>query len=128
MKRRTPLKVDPEQVRDWVQRSRRRLPARSKKVEADLPRRAEVRARVLHPGAECHLSPRRMGLQANVRLVGLCFGPLTPHHVRKAGQGGAYDDDNLVPLCAFHNGLLEADADVAALGRSLGLVKRRGDA
>lgn len=61
-----------------------------------------------------------------LRGVGECFGPLTPHHVRKASQGGEYSVDNLVALCAHHNGLLESDADFAALARRLGLVIRRG--
>lgn len=57
-----------------------------------------------------------------------CFGVLTPHHRRKAGQGGAYTEANLVALCAAHNDQLEADADLAAYARSIGLVLRRGDA
>lgn len=56
-----------------------------------------------------------------------CRGPLTPHHVLKASQGGPYHRDNLVALCAHHNGLIEADADLAALARQLGLVKLRSD-
>jgi 5-methylcytosine-specific restriction endonuclease McrA len=57
--------------------------------------------------------------------AGRCFGPLTPHHVIKASQGGAYSVENLRTLCAHHNEQLEADADLARLAEGLGLVKRR---
>lgn len=62
-----------------------------------------------------------------VEGAGQCFGsPFTPHHRRKASQGGAYTVDNLVTLCAHHNDELEANADLAAIGVALGLVIRRG--
>jgi 5-methylcytosine-specific restriction endonuclease McrA len=57
--------------------------------------------------------------------AGECFGPLTPHHVRKASQGGAYSVDNLASLCAHHNVQLEADADLSRLAEQMGLVARR---
>jgi hypothetical protein len=59
---------------------------------------------------------------------GRCFGPLTPHHRRKASQGGGYTLENLVALCAHHNEALEADAERADRARTMGLVVRRGDA
>jgi len=68
----------------------------------------------------------RCRLQA-VEGAGRCFGGITPHHVVKASQGGAYTVDNLVTLCAHHNDQVEADADLAALAHRLGLVTRRGD-
>jgi 5-methylcytosine-specific restriction endonuclease McrA len=58
-------------------------------------------------------------------LAGACFGPLTPHHVVKSSQGGAYSLDNLVTLCSSHNDRLEADAGLARLAVELGLVVRR---
>lgn len=57
-----------------------------------------------------------------------CHGSLTPHHRRKASQGGAYTVENVAALCVWHNDQLEADADLAAYGRSIGLVLRTGDA
>lgn len=54
-----------------------------------------------------------------------CFGILTPHHLRKSGQGGPYELANLVTLCAFHNDWLET-ATGAGYGQSTGLVIRRG--
>lgn len=54
-----------------------------------------------------------------------CHGPITPHHMRKAGQGGAYTMVNLVTLCAGHNDWLE-EADGARFGEEVGLVIRRG--
>lgn len=59
--------------------------------------------------------------------AGRCYGRLTYHHRRKASQGGSYSVDNGAALCAHHNDALEADADLAALGRALGLVLLRGD-
>lgn len=56
--------------------------------------------------------------------AGDCYGPLTPHHRRKASQGGPYTEANLVTLCRHHNDQLEARADVAAIGEALGLVLR----
>ena len=56
-----------------------------------------------------------------------CMGPPTVHHVLKASQGGTYHRDNLVTLCAHHNGLLEADPDFAEMGRARGIVKLRRD-
>lgn len=54
--------------------------------------------------------------------AGPCYGPLTPHHLVKAGQGGSYTLDNLVTLCAFHNDWVEDNPDLAV---SAGLVIRR---
>lgn len=56
--------------------------------------------------------------------AGRCFGPLTPHHIRKEGQGGAYEADNLVTLCAHHNGWVE---DHPLIAHELGLVRRSGE-
>lgn len=56
-------------------------------------------------------------------VAGCCLGPLTPHHLRKAGQGGRWDRVNLVALCANHNVWVE---DWPHLATDLGLVVRRG--
>lgn len=56
-----------------------------------------------------------------------CRGVLTPHHVLKASQGGPYHRDNLVAACAYHNDLVEQDADFAAVARAAGLVRLRRD-
>jgi 5-methylcytosine-specific restriction endonuclease McrA len=56
---------------------------------------------------------------------GGCFGkPLTPHHLRKSGQGGPDSVENVVALCAFHNDWVETAGKVAHL---LGLVIRNGE-
>lgn len=70
----------------------------------------------------------RDGYRCRLGHYSPCYGPLTPHHRRKASQGGTYTLENLVALCASHNDALEADADLAAYGRSVGLVLRTGDA
>jgi hypothetical protein len=92
--------------------NRKRLPA------AEQRRRAEVREAVFHRDGGC--------LLRGVDGAGRCFGGLTPHHRRKASQGGTYDEDTLATLCAHHNDELEANADLARLGVELGLVIRRG--
>lgn len=56
-----------------------------------------------------------------------CYGPLTFHHRRKAGQGGGYTLTNGAAVCATGNSALEADADLARAARAIGLVVRRGD-
>lgn len=56
--------------------------------------------------------------------VGECFGPLTPHHILKASQGGPYIEDNLAALCAYHNDAIEASAEVALRAAAVGLVRR----
>lgn len=64
---------------------------------------------------------------ARVEDPGRCYGPITPHHRRKASQQGAYTAANLVTVCAHHNERLEADPDLAARARAAGLVVRPGD-
>lgn len=64
------------------------------------------------------------GVLPALRHYSPCFGALTPHHVVKASQGGKYEEQNLVTLCAHHNELLESDANFARLGRRYGLVRR----
>ncbi len=57
-------------------------------------------------------------------VAGQCLGRLTPHHLRKAGQGGAWTLPNLVALCARHNGWIENHPDLA---HDMGLVIRTGE-
>lgn len=91
-----------------------KLPARSRKVEADLPRRRKVRAAVFErDGNVC--------LMVALKPGHVCHGtPLTVHHLKKASQGGTYTEDNLVTLCAYANGFVE---DYPAEARALGLVR-----
>lgn len=102
--RRTPLKRTP------IKTTRR-----AKSVDRD-----EIRETVF----------RRDGYRCRLRGVpgaGRCFGPLTFHHRRKDGQGGGYSVDNGSSLCVGHNDGIEADADLALLARTMGLVLKRGD-
>lgn len=57
-------------------------------------------------------------------VVGPCRGVLTPHHLRKDGQGGAWSPGNIVTLCAGHNSWVE-DHPVEAWTR--GLVIKNGE-
>ena len=123
------LDRDPVKQRAWRTRSkplaRGKGPTRSRGLRArPLPiaerrRRSTVSDDVFRRDGGCRL--------AEVPEAGPCFGRLTPHHRRKASQGGAYSTQNLVTLCAHHNDQLEADADLAALAHRLGFVVRRGD-
>lgn len=58
--------------------------------------------------------------------AGQCRGPLTPHHVRKAGQGGPYTRQNIVTLCAGHNEWVETSVG-APTAYLWGLWCRRGE-
>jgi hypothetical protein len=58
--------------------------------------------------------------------AGRCWGPPTPHHIRKAGQGGPYTLLNLVQLCLHHNEWIET-ADGQPLALIWGLWCRNGD-
>lgn len=92
----------------------------SAKRRADLPRRKAVKQAVHErDGWRC--------LLAGVPGAGECFGRLEMHEVVKASQGkDTYTVENGRSLCSSHNGRLESDADLAALGVELGLVYRRG--
>lgn len=60
--------------------------------------------------------------QARHKIRGdMCFGDLTVHHLRKASAGGKYEVNNLIALCAHHNGWVE-DHPIEA--EKLGLVWR----
>lgn len=95
----------------------KRLKPMSNKHRAELEPRRDVRLQLnARDGGRCRLE--------QVAEAGPCAGPATPHHLRKAGQGGEYDVDNLVTLCARHNTWVEDHPDAA---HALGLVVRRGD-
>lgn len=127
----------PDKIRAWQQRSKglsrskgidrgeRVLPGTHSKLRAK-PLPADERARRLDV-RKAIVARDRGCLLRLVPGAGDCFGGLTPHHRRKASDQGAYNEVNLVCLCAGHNDGLEADADLAAIGRRLGLVVRRGD-
>lgn len=94
-------------------------PARRSSSSPVVDRKAEIRAEVYQRDRVCRL--------AGVPGAGRCHGPLTPHHRRKSGQGGGYTVENLAALCSHHNSELEADADLALLARTMGLVLKHGD-
>lgn len=111
--RRSRLKVDPEKIRRWQERSRSRLPAVSEKRREAWPAERAERAAVFARDKRCQLVDT---------IAGRCFGALTAHHLLKASGGGKYERSNLVTLCAFHNGWVE---DHPAEAARLGLVIRR---
>lgn len=95
----------------------KRLSPRSKRREEEAAERTIIRERVF---ARDRWTCRLVTLDASHR----CGGPLTPHHVHKASQGGSYTEDNLVRLCAAGNTWVE---DHPSEAHALGLVIRRGD-
>ena len=84
----------------------------SAKRRSEAGARAAVRAEVFErDGWRCQIQP----------LVGdRCFGPLTPHHLKKASQGGAYTAENFTSACAYHNVWVE---DHPVRAKELGLVR-----
>ena len=94
-------------------------------TDQERERRAAVRERVFRRDGGCMVE--RLGREAGFE-VGRCFGRLQLHERRKASQmEGGYTDENGCAVCSHHNAQLEADADLAAWARSVGLVLRRGD-
>lgn len=116
------INSDPAKVREWLNRSRRNLPRRSKKKREADKSKPEIRDAVF--ARDHYLCQMPLSDEARVGGGDRCFGPLTPHHIRKESQGGTYTFDNLVTLCAFHNGWVE---DHPNLAHRLGLVRRAGE-
>ena len=102
---------------------RTRIKPRSTKTEGMDIAKAEQRelafARDRQVCRLAHIWPHNQG------VVPPCIGPLTPHHLRKAGQGGPYTLINLLTLCAGHNDWIEAAP--RDLVHAMGLVMNRGD-
>jgi hypothetical protein len=92
-------------------------PKRLGRVKRLTPQEEAVRSAVFERDGGCLLHHH-----------GNCAGvPLTPHHRRKASQGGKYTELNLMTLCSFHNDELEADADFALWALHHGVVLKRND-
>lgn len=98
-------------------RGKRLAPRSAKRVVADEGKPAVREAVFARDRHRCLLSRAR-------DTWGPCMGVLTPHHLRKAGQGGAYHVDVLVTLCACHNDMVE---DRPTDAHALGLVCREGE-
>lgn len=90
----------------------------AKRRRATAARRV-IRERVFARDGGCVLQP----ISGPYAPPGPCQGPLTPHHLLKASQGGPYTEENLVTLCSLHNTWVE---DAPAEARTLGLVIARG--
>ena len=117
--KRSRLTSDPQKAREWEQKSRGSLGARSAKKAAERQAEADIRLRVFQRDRRCVLSV----LDDTHR----CLGPLTPHHRRKASSGGAYSLLNLISICARGNGDIE-DRPAYYRERFPHLVVREGDA
>lgn len=105
---------------------RSRLSPMSKKRRASLAERERVRLEVFQRDGGCVMF-WHVGLpvrEESKSPVPECGGPMTPHHKRKASACGPYIPENLVTLCAVHNGWVEDEPDDAY---ALGLTIRNGD-
>lgn len=123
------LKIDPDKVRAWQQRSRSNLPKKSDRKRASAAAEKVEREAVFARDGGCQMRPdddRGRRFVWSEWLAGYntgpCFGVLTAHHLLKASGGGKYERSNLVTLCAFHNGWVE---DHPAEATRLGFVIRR---
>ena len=116
--KRTPLNRRQQTAVDYA-RQLRRTPMSTKPTKRALEKRDAMHAaRVLlsvRDGWTC-----RLRYAANPT----CFGPLDPHHLKKASAGGTEAIEGLVWLCRTHNTAVEDHPDRA---HALGLVVRFGD-
>lgn len=85
--RRTPLKVDPQRVREWKDRARA---AAARDGRQPLP--AAIRSQIIPPGQRCIVP----GCRSRARSV---------HHLLQVQRFPWYEHevDNLVPLCHKHH-------------------------
>lgn len=112
--RRTPLQGNPEKTRAWRDRSRKPLPAKSKKRVAEDPERARVRQVVLD---------RDQGCMGRGILPGRCWHPrdepLDVHEVESRGThpGSHLDPEVCLALCrGHHQWVTTHPAEAEALG------------
>ena len=116
MGRTVTLRRDTPKARKWASGRRTPLRSRGARRTAEKPSESKVKALVFARDYQtCRLAWHQDSK---------CTGRLTPHHLRKASAGGAYIVENLVTLCAGHNGWVEDNPDEATM---LGLVVREGD-
>lgn len=102
---------------------RTRIKPVSDKKAAAAPGNAVVRERVFARDRICQV----YALGYTAYAVGVCYGPPTFHHRRKASAGGGYTFENGRQVCLSHNEAMESDAGLARWAHSVGLVVRRGD-
>jgi hypothetical protein len=96
--------------------------SRRGRLRSQSEKRTERRASV-QPVVDAVLARDGGCVLRNHRGAGDCSGQDTPHHLCKAWKGWDWTLDNLVALCAGHNGWVEDHPDDAFL---LGLVIREG--
>lgn len=93
MKRSGPIKANAEKVKDWQQRSRKRLPAQSVKRIAEAPKRRAVKAlAMMRADGRC---------EARDLVPHECYGPLDAHELvpRSEYPGGHLDQRNVIIIC-----------------------------
>jgi hypothetical protein len=115
LRRKTPLRADPQKVMGWQRRSRKRLKPQSDKRAAGAADRAAVREQVFErdhyrcqwPLERIHAVVHAGGRMPNAMLLAFHTEDLTYHHLRKASAGGEYSVANGLTLCSFHNSMIE---------------------
>lgn len=125
LKRRKPLRGNPDKQRDWERRSRKKLPAQSAKRRAEQPQRAAVRAeRLARSGGVC------AALDVVPEVACASPDPTRPpievDEIKSRGvnPGGHLDVENTQALCQAHHDWRTANP---AEARRRGLRKRSTD-
>ena len=126
-KRKTPLRADPAQTRDWQDRSRRRLPPTGRKAKREQSEldtfRAEVKAR-----AQGWCEAQTVGALTTTMAVEVCGTSFRHpgrhcHHVWPEDRDrGVHDPDRGLFLCAAAHGWAHTHPEQAAM---LGLLRPR---
>ena len=112
----TPIPKPEPRVKEPSQwgRKRKRIKTRSdRKADADATKGPVREAVFVRDGRRCRIAPFLPDTK--------CFGPPTVHHLLKESQGGAYEEENLITACAWHNDWVE---DHPTEATALGLVRR----
>ena len=108
----------------WDKRPRTPLPPRKAPLRPISARRAEARADAEPLVQAVYRRDGGCVLRLHTVVAGGCWGGLSPHHVRKAGQGGEFSQLNIVSACCGHNGWVERNRRLAW---ALGLVLNHGE-
>jgi hypothetical protein len=102
----------PLQAKTALKRGTTRLKPISDAKRAQRPAKNAVTRQVFErDGYRCQIAPL---------VEEPCFGRLTPHHLKKEGQGGEHSMSNLIAACVFHNDWVE---DHPIKAKALGLVR-----
>lgn len=130
LRRKTPLKVDPEKARAFANKRsqlkrtqlRKRSPKREKFMREE---RAPMVRALVEAGVRCEIGPvlNRAGIPTQ------CQGHISGmHERRKRSAGGSLTNlRNLIPACSWCNGFIEDEPELVRERTGTTLVVREGD-